>query len=420
SVVCLGLAYWSKNTAITLPAILVVLSLLHTRQSPLRLRWWIQWVPYGLLALLGLALTLHVGGMVAMMSPVRAESGLGVFIIEIQVILRYLGMIVWPAELSIRYPEPGVVSLSSPTLLAGLGAVGGLLAVAGSQHRSRPMLSLGILWFFITLLPVSQIVPIQNLMADRYLLLPSAGLILAGVSLLPPDILRKPVGLVAAGGILLALSVATWDRSGVWHSSQALWADLVEKHPTEPHGWTALIGVAVEDGRLDEAECLIAQALTVLPNEPGIHQSQGILLMERGDFIGAEQAFRSALEMSPGLRKSMYNLMLSLRRQGRVLEAVQIGQTLVTEHPLYETAWNGLGALYIDLEQPEEAQSALERAYALNSKNVTTVTNLGNAAFLQGDEDIAARWWREVLRLDPDNQYARRGLEALGAKPPPG
>ncbi len=417
SVACLALAYWAKNTAITLPAVLVVLSLIHVRQSPLRWRWWAQWVPHGLVALLGLGLTMHIGGLVSMMAPVRAQSGWGVFTIEAQVILRYLGMMIWPADLSVKYPEPGVVGLGEPVLWLSLLLIGGLLGVA-TQARRWPLVSLGILWFFITLLPVSQIVPIQNLMADRYLLLPSAGLILAAVALIPAALLRRPAVLVVAGAVIAALSAATWERCAVWHSYVALWTDLVEKHPEEPDGWTALIGLAVESGDLDEADRIIARGLTVLPDDPGIRQGQGIVFMARGDLVDAEEAFRDVLSQSQDFRKSKYNLMLSLHRQGRLAEAEAVGRELTAEHPLYEVGWNGLGAVYIDLGQPTEARAALERAYALNPHDPGTVTNMGNAAFLQGDRQAAARWWQEALRLEPDNDYARRGLDALGVSPP--
>ena len=353
-----------------------------------------------------------------MLSPVRADSAWGVLNIEAQVIARYLMVIVAPFGLSVRYPEPGVASLSTPMVLLGLSAIGGLLASAVVLWRSRPMVSLGILWFFITLLPVSQIVPIQNLSADRYLLIPSAGLILAAVSILPASLLRKPAGVAVAAGVLLTLSAATWQRSAVWHSSQALWTDLVEKNPADPYGWTSLIGVALEEGRLDDAEQLMGQALLLLPEEATLFQSRGIIAMERGEFKAAEASFRDALMLDGGLRKSRYNLMLSLHEQGRSAEAVEIGRALISEHPLYETAWNGLGAVYIDLGQPEAARAVLEQAYALNPHNVLTMTNLGNTAFLLGDKVSAVRWWSAVIRLDPSNDYARRGLEALGTTDP--
>ena len=411
SVACFGLSYWAKNTAITLPAILVVLSLLHARQSPREVRWWAQWVPYGAVALAGLLLTMHIGGMVAMMSPVRADSAWGVFTIEAQVILHYLGLMVWPAGLSIQYPEPAVAGFSEPRFLLGLLSIVGLLAAA-ARFRRYPVASLGILWFFITLLPVSQIIPIQNLIADRYLLLPSAGLILAGVSFIPARWLRQPVGLAAAGAVILALSVTTWIRCGVWHSSAAMWGDLVDKHPTETRGWASLAGLAVERGDLDQAEAYAVEGLQHVPGDAPLLQSQGLISMERQDYDAAETHFRAALQADPDLRKSKYNLMLSMQRRGRLEEAIAIGEELVAEHPLYETAWNALGAVYIGQNDPQAALPALERAHALNPYNVQVLSNLGNVSYLLGDKAAAAQWWQEVLLLDPENDYARRGLEA--------
>ena len=412
SVLAMALSYWAKNTAITLPAILVMLSLLHTRQSPRKLSWWVQWVPYGLVALFGLWLTMHIGGMVSMMSAERAGSAWGIFTIEVQVILRYLGMMVWPAGLSIRYPEPGVAGFAEPAFMVGLLAIAALLALA-ARWKKNPIAALGILWFFITLLPVSQIIPIQNLMADRYLLLPSAGLILAAVSLVPPKALRHPGGMALAGVVVAMLSAATVVRSGVWHSSQALWQDLTDKHPAEVLGWTSRIGLAVEAEDFEAAQALLEEGRIHLPESAKLAQSQGLIAMARGDVVGAEGAFRDALRLSDGLRKSKYNLMLSIKRQGRLAEAASIGEELVAEHPLYETGWNGLGAIYIDQGNPRAALQALTHAHELNPTDIQTLTNLGNTAYLIEDWDAARVWWGEVLRLESENDYARRGLEAL-------
>ena len=191
------------------------------------------------------------------------------------------------------------------------------------------------------------------------------------------------------------------------------WSDVVEKNPAEPSGWTALVGLAASEGDLEEASALLVEGKAATGGAAVLLQSEGLIRMQQGDLTAAEQALRAALREDGSLRKSSYNLMLLSHRQGRLDEAARIGSELVAEHPLYETAWNGLGAVYIDMSEPEAALEALERAYALNPFAVDTVTNLGNASFLLGDRDAAARRWQEVLRLDPDNDYARRGLDAL-------
>jgi 4-amino-4-deoxy-L-arabinose transferase-like glycosyltransferase len=90
------------------------------------------------------------------------------------VFVRYLGMTLWPTNLSPVY---------SPFIKTGFDlevAASGLLLVLVVglgiflYHRKRDLL-FWLLLFFIGLLPVSQIVPLVTLMNDRYLYLPMIG-----------------------------------------------------------------------------------------------------------------------------------------------------------------------------------------------------------------------------------------------------
>jgi len=89
----------------------------------------------------------------------------------------------------------------------------------------------------------------------------------------------------------------------------------------------------------------------------------------------------------------------------------------LSQSPLYAEGWNTLGAIRLERRALPEAQAALERAWALTPYDPSTATNLGSVAFLQEDTTDAARWWSIALQLDPDNDYARRGLLHLRRKP---
>lgn len=405
SVLCFALAYWSKNTAITLPAVLVLISLLVRRERPTTLRWWLQWIPHGLVAALGITVTLRLGASVAMMAPERAESVWGLVRIEAQVIARYLELLVAPLRMSVLYTEPIV---SGPAA-GGLAVIGGLLAGAAACWRRRPLVSLGILWFFVTLLPVSQVIPIQNLMADRYLLLPSAGAILAAAALVPAGVLRRPVGLAAACAVVAVYGALTAQRSMVWHDSVALWQDVTVKESGLDRGWAALSGAQAAVGQVQEAAETLEQGRAVLPESSLLVQSQGLLQLQQGD-PAAEETLRAALAMDPGHRKAANGLAVLLQRAGRLDEAVAIAQTLVSIHPLYAEGWNTLAAACIDARQLDCAEAALGRAVALVPMDVTVWVNRGNVAYLQGDVEVARECWEEALRLDPGNDYARRGI----------
>jgi hypothetical protein len=92
----------------------------------------------------------------------------------------YLLRTLWPADLAVFYPHPGM----PPAWQVFGGAVLILLVTwaALRSHRRFPYLLTGWLWFLVTLIPVIGIVQVGNqAVADRYAYLPQIGLLMAGV-----------------------------------------------------------------------------------------------------------------------------------------------------------------------------------------------------------------------------------------------
>ena len=109
--------------------------------------------------------------------------------------LSYAGKMLVPAKMSASYTWSGypyfsLKGLLGATLVCALLWIG--VRLAGSRDQNRRLIALGILWYLIAFVPVSNLVPTSTKMADRYLFVPSIGAILA---LLPcwPLGFRSPV-----------------------------------------------------------------------------------------------------------------------------------------------------------------------------------------------------------------------------------
>ena len=126
-------------------------------------------------------------------------------------------------------------------VLGTLAAAGLLLA------RRRPLLSFGIGWFFLQLLPTS-VIPRTDLLSERNLYLASFGLFLFIVVL--ADHLRQWLALVLPGprvvrgvaysvalAAVLALGLSTHQRNLLYRDEISLWSDTVRKSPDKarPH-----------------------------------------------------------------------------------------------------------------------------------------------------------------------------------------
>jgi len=396
------IAYWAKNTAIVLPVLLVVISLWRGDDWR-RPRWWLQWLPAAALFGAALALTMRIGASVSMFSAPRGDGPLQIATISAQVLWRYLGQLAWPANLSALYPEP--VAGSALWLLVPAGLLAGIALAA----RRRSLISLGLLWFLISLAPVSQILPIQNLQADRYLLLPSAGLALAvaaAVPALPSRLLPSRLLPVLLAG-LIALTWTSAERSRVWRSGEALWGDVVETYPELPRAWSSLAGAQAPE----TARTTLDRALAIHPDHPQLLQSRGTLAMQRGDLADAEEDLRATLEREPDRRKARNNLAVLLIRTGRPDEAIREGQHLVQTHPLYVDGWNTLGTAHLQTRELGLAAAALERAHALAPLDPRPLYNLGSVSWLVGDRDGARRWWRQTVAVAPAHALATEALE---------
>src|SRR6266540_15231 len=115
-----------------------------------------------------------------------------------------------------------------------------VLAIGILSSRRAPVRSLAVLWTFVGLLPVSNVVPIGALMAERFLYLPSVGLCIWAGQL--PQIWRERArsagGRTAVGAIfalvLVLLAGRTVTRAAVWRTPERLYETELLHAPLDP------------------------------------------------------------------------------------------------------------------------------------------------------------------------------------------
>ena len=99
-----------------------------------------------------------------------------------KVAAEYIKLLFFPVNLCVEHIVSVPETVQEPVVLVSLFIVAAILALGIVTLKKNKLISFGIFWFFITLLPVSNIlIPIGNMMAERYLYIPSVGFcILAG------------------------------------------------------------------------------------------------------------------------------------------------------------------------------------------------------------------------------------------------
>lgn len=224
---------------------------------------------------------------------------------------------VWPVDLAFHYPWP------QPALATHLGAWAILMAGAVSLFLLRkrfPGLLWAFLWFTVCWLPASGIAYVgTSFTADRYAYLGLTGFFLVfGRALTGSGPAREALsrwrrGLAAAAALVIATATGlAWKQTGVWRDGWTLFEHAVRVQPKDPMARTNLAGMLQQDQRHAEALDHYRQALAFGGSRHLIWFNKGNSLRELDRLPEAEQAFRRAVDLAPGLGVAWINLGLLL------------------------------------------------------------------------------------------------------------
>lgn len=187
--------------------------------------------------------------------------------------------------------------------------------------------------------------------------------------------------------------------------------------PDDPVAHALMAICLAEQKKFDQAYGEARQAATIAPDMPYTQYVLAYVRFQQDFLLEAEQAVNKALQLDPW-DADHFALLAQIKFQQKkwrdALEAAESGLEIEAEHltcaNLRAMALNRLG-------REDEAGEALEDALAQDPENAFTHANQGWTALQRGDATKALEHFRESLRLDPTNDWARSGMvEALKAR----
>jgi Flp pilus assembly protein TadD len=333
----------------------------------------------------------------------------------------YIGKALWPRGLAVLYPHAGSAVSAPEAVLAALLLAGTTLA-ALRWARRRPSLTVGWLWYLVTLLPVLGLVQVgQQAMADRYTYVPLVGLFVAAVWAAGDLLALRPqargIAAAAAAAALLVLAAGARAQIAYWHDGVALFSRALEVT-----GGNATIhnnlGTALADrGRFDEALPHYREAVRLAPGNAAYRNNLGTTLADLGRFDEALPHYREAIRLAPDDAVYHYNLASALDRLGRTAAAMQSYRRALELKPNDAAARVNLAVALAVSGHPEEAVAQLEQSLKSQPDDERVHYNLGMILQSLGRRDEAAAHFRRALEIAPGLAAAGRGLERLAASP---
>ena len=361
----------------------------------------------------------------------------------IEVMARYLGLMVWPGRLSCDYSYAqiplAIGSLQDWIAWTVVTAV--VVAVLLQLGRNR-------LWFFfaafafVTFVPVSNLVfPVGTIMAERFLYLPCIGF--AACLVLAVDAAGRRSGVRALAPVALCLIMAgfairTWARNLDWENDFTLWtaASRASPHSFKCHKALAIVLLSAnlahpDIGRvIEEAEKCLA-ILDPLPDS----LNSGLDYMRAGGYYRV----KGDLLLRPGPDGKMvappesiraYRRSLAILTRGVSIDRAYNNWNLETERargkPESQIAVTGYPELYRELSLTWLRLSDLQKAYdaaayarALTPTDPTMYLRMADILLTANNKEQAAVALVEGMMLTGDRSVmeALRNLYRSGLDP---
>jgi len=334
---------------------------------------------------LGLVALVYVGlrqSILTGLSQGAREGGLAGWLSTLPVILTtYLRQLIWPDPMCIDQPVDFAAGFGTAFWLS----VAVLVILAGTFLWKRDTWArwqFAVGFFFVTLVPVMGLIPINQPRADRFLYLPSVAAAL-GVAW-GWDWAMRQGKLRSVALAFMALTLGwfgwrSWDYSQTFLNDRVLWEQVIAVNARSYRGYANLAAAENNVGRPQNGLTLIEQSLAIKDDYPEGWVVKGYSLSMMGKVAEAEALYRKAIASAPEEARWLFLLADLLERQQRNAEAMELYDRIATVRPAY----------------------------------VESRLSAGFLAATMGQLGKAREHWEAVLKYDPLNEAARKNLELL-------
>jgi hypothetical protein len=383
SVLCFSFALLSKESALTVLPLIVLLRVTVRHDGLLRGGWRevrsLDWAPYAFCAAVILLLRWYVvsprtvnalDNVLAFVPwPVRLRSA-------VAILWDYFGILNVPLVLGADYSYaqvPPVGTWLNGRFLAGAALL--LAAAVVAVRNRRPAVTFVVVFPFVALSVTANILfPIGTVKADRLLYLPSVGWVLLVAYAFDRLLEIKryhQVAHVVLAGVVAAYAARAWTRNWDWKDNPTLYRSLVLSAPNSAKARYDY-GLSLRRAGQDTAAAVQFQrALEIFPYAGGAGSplELGVLAEERGDTGAALGWYHKALELEPGFDKANNNLCRLLLILDRFKESERACREGLRHKPADVNMMKGLAESLIGMRQTAKGIAVLQCALVLSPED---------------------------------------------------
>jgi len=302
-----------------------------------------------------------------------------------KVLSMYAGLLFIPYDLRVERIIDPPKTLLHPDVLWGTFLFGLLAFLAIRNWKKRPLITFGILWFFIGILPTSNLFVIINAMIYEHFLYTSLigiFLIIIWLGLKWADTEQKRrVFWTFAILVIACFSVRSFWRTFDWRTSIGFYEKLTE---------TA------------------SKSYRVINN-------LGMEYAKKGYYAQAEVMYKKAIALDPTNAVAYHNLANLYRDQGHRTQAIELYEKAIALQESFIFSYYPLAKCYLSVGNSQKARDILERLFLRSDDQLPVLQLLYEIAYQQKDYPAAKKYALTALKLLPDNPNLLKTVKSLDA-----
>lgn len=347
-----SLALLSKEMAVTLPGIVLLYLNISKRKMPKGI-----FAGYAFLTMAYILFVWYVRGHPGVPMPLQMEEPLPKRLYaSLSIIGRYIWLHLFPIELTADYDASYFFTISLKNAAVALSIIITCMLITYRIIRKKDAASIFMGWFFITLIPVMNIYPIENPISERYLYLPSIGLItITAVGWDYIFIRNRKAFLPLFGCFIILFLSLTVNGNLVWRNGVGLWQDVIKKSPTNARAYFNLGFAYYNGGDMEKALYYFNSAIELSHNYADAYAGRGLAYYDKGEYERAIEDFNKAAVLNPGDAYLYYNRGNAYNKLGRHEAAVEDYDRAIAISPNNSYFYNNRGISYAKLNRIDKS-----------------------------------------------------------------
>jgi len=370
------IALFASEEAITLPLIIILYEFSFNREKFskkfIKVNFIRNYLPYFMIALLYILLRFFILGIGGRTEEYLAGSFYITMLTMTKVYVKYIILLLFPINLTLFQEVPVAKGFFDIGVLISLFILA-IIFIYTVKNYKKNIVFFSVFWFFITLIPMSNIVPIQMFMAERYLYVPSIGfsLLLSYIlfNIYNLKINKKSIKIGVTIFVVLLLSFYSTRaiiRNNDWEDNLTLWTKTVETNPYNSRA----------------------------------HDNLGFTY----DHLGDERAFlefKKAVELMPSNFRALSNLGVAYAKRKEYNESIRLMEKAL-EIRQYHKTYDKLGLIYFEIDDVDKSIKSFEKAIEISPRYVKAYNDIATVYGRTGEFELALENFKKAIKLDKD------------------